>query len=415
MKKTLAVVLALVLVFAMTAFGNAEGAANLGAKEIVVGLVAPQTGASAFMGIAQAKGAQMAIDEINAAGGVLGVPLKLVVRDDESDPTKSLTYTQEIVLNEGAHFMIGQSNSACALACVDFITENRILTLHPMATSSSIIDPEMYPYSFRVHCSNDRQAKGIVNLAIEAGYKDAVILGDTSDLGVTGIASLRKYAEEYGLTITDEITFVNGDADLSPVANSIKNTDTKLVLSFAMGADAAKILEALSRIDYLDKTTIIGYSGSISSNVKSLAGTLDLSNVYGVVHGDMCLAPTADELTAQDLYEKYNELYGHYTQDGSGRTFDTFGGLRTYEAIMIAVWAIENTGSLDGDDLAKYIEEHASEYQPHIVPTPFTYSSTDHEGWNPQNVYTVTMDSIINDGVKYFGDVYRGVSVAPVA
>ncbi len=419
MKKTLALVMTLVLVLALAACGktagSTDGAMKLGVKEIVVGLVAPQTGASAFMGIAQAKGAQMAIDEINAAGGVCGVPLRLVVRDDESDPTKSLTYTQQVVLNEGAAFMIGQSNSACALACVEFITENKILTLHPMATSTSIIDPELYPYSFRVHCSNDRQAKGMVNLAIEAGYKDAVIMGDTSDLGVTGLASLRKYADEYGLNITDEITFVNGDADLSPVANSIKNTGTKLVLSFAMGADSAKILEALGRVDYLDKTTIIGYSGSISTNVKALAGTLDLSKVYGVVHGDMCLAPNSDELTAQALYEKYNDLYGHFTQDGSGRTFDTFGGLRTYEAIMIAAWAIENTGSLSGDDLANYIETHASEYQPHIVPTAFTYSATDHEGWNPQNVYTVTMDSIINDGENYFGDVYRGVSVAPVA
>ena len=423
MKRILAVITILVLVLTLASCGKTEepasatvtGTKDLGVKEIIVGLVAPQTGASAFMGIAQAKGAQMAIDEINAAGGVCGVPLRLVVRDDESDPTKSLTYTQQVVLNEGAAFMIGQSNSACALACVEFITENKILTLHPMATSSSIVDPVKFPYSFRVHCSNDRQAKGMINLAIEAGYKEAVILGDTSDLGVTGMASLKKYAEEYGLTITDEITFVNGDADLSPVATSIKNTGTKLVLSFAMGADSAKILEALGRVDYLNKTAIIGYSGSISTNVKALAGTLDLSNVYGVVHGDMCLAPNADKLTAQSLYEKYNELYGHFTQDGSGRTFDTFGGLRTYEAIMIAAWAIENTGSLNGDDLAKYIENHSSEYQPHIVPTPFTYSATDHEGWNPQNVYTVTMDSIINDGVNYFGDVYRGVSVAPVA
>ena len=232
MKRILSIVMIVALVMSLAACGNDVKPENqnrdLGVKEIVVGLVAPQTGASAFMGVAQAKGAQMAIDEINAAGGILGVPLRLVVRDDESDPTKSLTYTQQVVLSEGASFLIGQSNSACALACVDFITENRILTLHPMATSSSIIDSKLYPYSFRVHCSNDRQAKGMINLAIEAGYKQAVIMGDTSDLGVTGMASLKKYAEEYGLTITDEVTFVNGDADLSPVANTIKNTITKL-------------------------------------------------------------------------------------------------------------------------------------------------------------------------------------------
>lgn len=419
MKKIFALILAFVLVLSLAACGAEKGSNSadnaLGVDEIVVGLVAPQTGASAFMGIGQAKGIELAIEEINANGGVLGVPMRLVVRDDESDPTKSLTYTEELVLDEGANFMIGQSNSACAAACVDFITENEILTFHPVATSPSIIDPELYPYSFRVHCSNDSQAKGIINLAKEAGYTEAVVMGDTSDLGVTGIASLRKYAEEYGLTITEEISFVNGDADLSPVANAIKDSGAKLVLSFAMGADSAKILEALNRVNYLSEVTIIGYSGSISTNVKALAGTLDLSKVYGVYHGDVAMAPGVTELHGQEFYEKFNEKYGHFTQDGSGRTFDTFCGGRAYEAVMIAAWAIENTGSLDGAVLAEYIEQNSANYQPHILDTPFTYSETDHEGWNPKNIYTVTMDSIVDDGEKFFGDVYQGVSIAPVA
>lgn len=418
MKKLIALILVLVLALSLAACGangNKGNADNvLGVNEIVIGLVAPQTGASAFMGIAEAKGIELAIEEINAAGGVLGVPLKLVVRDDESDPTKSLTYTEELVLDEGAHFMIGQSNSACAAACVDFITENKILTLHPVATSPTIIDPELYPYSFRVHCSNDSQAKGMINLAKEAGYTEAIVMGDTSDLGVTGMASLKKYAAEYGVTITDEISFVNGDADLSPVANAIKNSSAKLVLSFAMGADSAKILEALDRVNYLSEVTIIGYSGSISTNVKALAGTLDLSKVYGVYHGDVAMAPGVTELHGQEFYEKFNEKYGHFTQDGSGRTFDTFCGGRAYEAVKIAVWAIENTKSLDGEVLSKYIEQNSANYQPTILDTPFTYSETDHEGWNPKNIYTVTMDSIIDDGVKFFGDVYQGVSIAPV-
>ena len=418
MKRFLALIIAFALSLSLVACGgrNSTGSVDnpLGVDEIVIGLVAPQTGPSAFMGIAEAKGIELAIEEINAAGGVLGVPLRLVVRDDESDPTKSLTYTEELVLDEGINFMIGQSNSACAAACADFITENKILTFHPVATSPTIIDPDLYPYSFRVHCSNDSQAKGMINLAKEAGYTEAIVMGDTSDLGVTGIASLKKYAAEYGLTITEEISFVNGDADLSPVANAIKNSGAKLVLSFAMGADSAKILEALDRVNYLSEVTIIGYSGSISTNVKALAGDLDLSQVYGVFHGDVAMAPGATELHGQEFYEKFNAKYGPYTQDGSGRTFDTFCGGRAYEAVKIAVWAIENTGSLDGEVLAEYIEKNSANYQPTILNTPFTYSETDHEGWNPKNIYTVTMDSIVDDGEKFFGDVYQGVSVAPV-
>ena len=435
MKKFLALFLSLALVLSLAACGGKEEAPaekpaetpsetpaetpaekSLDVDEVIFGIVGPQTGPSANLGIGQAKGVEMAVDHINARGGILGVPVSYVYRDDESDPTKSLTYTEELVLKEGAHVLLGQANSACAAATADFTTEEEILVLHHGATSESVINPELYPYSFRVHASNDSQANGLVNLAVNAKFDNVVLLGDTSDLGVTGIASMEKYAAERNLAVAGKVTYVAGDADLSPVANAIKETGSKCILTFGLGVDMVKIIEALNRIGYLDEVTIIGYSGALHMSLLEMADTMDLSRIYGVTTAEVCIPAGETELYApnQALYDEQNERWGRFTADGSGRTWALDPGRRSYEATMIAAWAIEQTGSLNGAVLAEYIEQHAAEYVSAIYPNSWQYSETNHEGYNPENIVAIQLTGLIDDGEKYFGDVYAGATVAPM-
>lgn len=439
MKKLLALILALAMCLSLVACGGdkkaeekpaenkpaaTQGTADkaedkkeeekkLDAKEIVFGYIGPQTGSSAYLGIGAMNGAQMAIDEINAAGGILGVPVRYETRDDESDPTKSLTYVEELIYNEGMNVQIGQANSACAAATAQLTADEKVLVFHPGSTGVALIDAEKFPTSFRVHASNDSQAGGLVNLALEAGYTEAVIIADTSDLGVTGAASLNNYAKANNLKILDTITFVAGDADLTAVANDIKASGSKCVLSFALGADAIKIITALDRVNYLEEVTMIGYSGTITPSMTELAATMDLSGIFGVQTAEMCILPGEEELhdSLQAIYETMNEEYGHYTADGSGRTFSTSCFLRAYESVYIAKWLIEQTGSIEGDVLAEYLEQHSAEVESKIYVQPYTWSDTNHEGFSPKNIISVTATGKANDGVKYFGDLYYGTAV----
>ncbi len=422
MKKTLALILAVLMCLALFA-GCGQSAApaassaktedkKLDAKEIVIGWVGPQTGPSAYLGLGQVMGLEIAVDEINAEGGILGVPVRLEMRDDESDPTKSLTYVEELIYKEGMNVHIGQSNSACAAATASLTTEEKILTFHPVATSGSAVNADT-PYAFRCHASNDVQAAGLVNLAVNAGFKSAAIMGDTSDLGVNGMQSLEKYAKEYGLEIVDKITFVANDADLSPVANSIKASGAPLVLSYALGADAAKIVTALDRINYLSDVTIIGYSGTMTNTLTELAKEMDVSRVFGVQTGEVCIRPGQDKLFegAQKFYDKVVERYGPYTLDGSGRTSSIGCGARTYETVYMTKWLIEQTGSLDAEVLAKYMEEHGTEYPSRNNELGYLYSADNHEGYNPENIISVQATAKANDGVNYFGDIWYGVEI----
>lgn len=427
MKKLISSALALAMICSLTACSgsssapgdtsNPSGEASLGVDEIKIGIVAPQTGSSANLGVSSLRGVELAVEDINAEGGIAGVPVTVVYRDDAGDPTRSLTYTEELIYNEEVDFLIGQANSACAAATVELTNAEKVIVVHNCASTTAAIDAEKYPYSFRVNAPNHLQAEALVNLALESGFTEALFLGDTSDLGITGIASLEQYAQENGLTSLGSVTYVANDADLSAVANAIQSSGAKCVLSFALGVDAAKIMTALDRIGYLDKVTLLGYTGTVSPSVSALTQDLDLGTCYGVFPLDTTIPAGSDHLLdlIQPLYEKINERFGHFTTDGTGRTYSTGNLMRAYDAVQLIKFAVEGAGTLDPDAVSDYIEQHGSEFESFIGPEPYRFSPEEHDGFNPDNMVPISLTEKPDDGVNYFGDVYVGVEITPIA
>ena len=396
---------------------SSSGEVSLGVDEIKIGIVAPQTGPSANLGVSSLRGVELAVKDINAAGGIAGVPVSVVYRDDAADPTKSLTYTEELIYNEEVNFLIGQANSACAAATVELTNAEKVIVVHNCASTTAAIDAEKYPYSFRVNAPNHIQAEALVDLALESGFTEALFVGDTSDLGITGIADLERYAAEKGLTSLGSVTFVANDADLSAVANSIQSSGAKCVLSFALGVDAAKIMTALDRIGYLNKVAFLGYTGTVSPSVSALTQDLDLGTCYGVFPLDTTIPVGSDRLLdfIQPLYDKINEEYGHFTADGTGRTYSTGNLMRAYDAVQLIKFAVEGAGTLDPDAVSDYIEQHGSEFESYIVPEPYRFSPEEHDGFNPANMVPISLTEKPDDGVTFFGDVYAGVEITPIA
>ena len=424
MKKILSLLLALVMVLSLVACGNSndpapadtdtkaeadDGEWSLGVDTIKIGFVGALTGASSSLGQSGEQGIEMAIEEINAAGGVGGAKLEYVGRDDEADPTKSFTYVEELIYKEEISMLIGAPNSACVAASLDTISENGIINFLCTATSASIIDPAKYPYTFRLTTTNDIQAESLVQMAKNGGYKKVVVIGDTTALGIDGFAATEKYAAQYGVEIAEYIEYTADDADLSAVANSIKNSGADLVIAWSLGADAAKIIRVLDRIDYMEgKCEIIGYTGTGTQTVIELLNEIEADNCTYLGVGYQCIPHGADRLPAktQATYDKLNEKYGQYKLDGSGRT-STFGdAARVYESVYLYCAMIEKTHSMDPDVIKEALETYGPEYevQAYEYEGGFSFSPTDHEGFSADLMCKNTMeDKLVNDYV--FGDL----------
>jgi branched-chain amino acid transport system substrate-binding protein len=381
---------------------------DLGTDEIKIGFVGALTGASATMGEAIVQGAQLAVDEINAAGGIAGVPLKLVTRDDEADPTKNLTGVEELIYKEDIKLLLASPNSACASASIQTVNDNEVPELINTATSAALTDPEKYPFTFRNTSTNYLQAGSLTQAALDGKYTNVVTIGDTSSLGVDGFAATKEWSQKVGLKVNDYISYVANDSDLTAVAQKIVDDKADAVIAWTLGADAAKIIKALDRLDYLDKVIILGYTGMTIASFQELVGDVDASKLTYLNFTWWTLKADADQLgeAEQAFYEKVNAAYGTYKTDGSGRTTEISAVARAYDSVYFLKWLVEEkTHSIDGTDIKNAIETYCGEYTPMCTESgPYTFSATDHEGFDLKDLTPCSMKTkLIND--KVFGDV----------
>lgn len=408
MKKILALLLSLTLVFSMAGCGSSgtEGGTDA-PEEIVFGVCVALTGPSAAMGEAAVQAITLAVDELNEAGGIMGVPVRVVTRDDEADPTKHMTYVKELVEKEEIDFLFDSPNSTCVAATSDYLTENSIVSLITTATADTLIDAEKYPYAFRVMIPNGIQAKALVKLAYEAGYERIAIIGDNSALGADGMALMKAECEKYGIDYVAEVSYQAGDADLSAVAQEIASAKADCVVSWALGADASKIVKALERLDYLDELTFLGYTGINVANFRTLAGEgadICASLESRSICVDAAAGETGLSAPVQELYGKLTDAYGAYKPDGSGRNTDWATLVRAYDAVYLLKHAIEEAGTIDSAAVKEAIETKSGTYESYFSSAGYNFSAEQHDGFPTDGLCSIVIGEKFESDV-IFGDV----------
>ena len=372
---------------------------DLGVDEIVIGYVGPITGPYAGLGLAIHEIAKYTVEEINKAGGIMGVPVKYVFRDDTGDPTKSATYIKELVELEGATLMLGPANSTCVAASLDYLTENKVVTLLCSASAANLIDPEAYPYMFRTQVNNDIMAEALIKSAIKGEYENVVLVGDNGTLGSDGIAAMEKYAEQYGLEFATTVEFAPNAVDMTPVAQNISNANADCVAAFATGADAAKIVAALDRVGMTGNYWYLGYMGTALANFTELAG--EEPTQYVSYQGLKCgSVPEGDEEPdlghAQAWYDMMYETFGDYKIDGSGRTWGWIEAGRAYDCLMLFKYTIEQSASVDPDVIKEALEK-VNEFASVLYESGYTFTATDHEGFSSDELANCLMGQYLYD------------------
>lgn len=394
MRKNLVITLLLSVLLILAACTGDKAGSN-SPKEIIIGNIGAMSGTSAVNGKAQSQGIELAVKEINANGGILGAQVKVVTRDDEADPTKSKTFMEEIVDKEKARFVIGPTNSTPAAASMAYLQENKVISMIPVATGTDLISKNN-PYAFRIMPSNEIQAKALVKIAVEGNYKKIALVADTSALGVDGLAVMEKTLKEYGVEPAAKVTYKSDDPDMTPIAQKIKEVNADVALFWTLGADGAKIVRSLERIDYIDSLQIIGYTGLAMPNFKELAGP-GANNVSVVSMNNWAVDPNQIELESKywEMYQKIMEEYGEYGKRDTNPTTVTSG----YEAVYLLKWAIEKAGTTDTDEVKKVLENNAGEFDSVFV-NEYAFSEDSHEGFPLSELIMVKISEMFN------GDLY---------
>ena len=287
---------------ATTAAAGASSEASSG-KVFKIGGIGPVTGAAAVYGLAVKNGAQIAVDEINADGGINGYQIEFNFQDDEHDAEKSVN-AYNTLKDWGVQVLMGTVTSAPCVAVADKTNADNMFQITP---SGSSVECAQNPNVFRVCFSDPDQGAASATYIAENKLAEKIsVIYDSSDVYSSGI--YEKFAAEaanQGLEIVDAEAFTaDSNKDFSTQLQKAKDAGADLVFLPIYYTEASLILKQADTMGYAPK--FFGCDG--------MDGILQVENFdTKLAEGLMLLTPFAadaqDELT-QKFVTSYKENYG---------------------------------------------------------------------------------------------------------
>ncbi len=291
-------------------------------SELLIGGIGPLTGAAASYGIAVKNGAELAIDEINAAGGVNGIKLKLDFQDDEHDAEKSVN-AYNTLLDKGMKVLMGTVTSVPCVAVSAKSAEDNIFQISP---SASAVDCVANDNAFRICFSDPDQGSASARYIAENNIaKKVAVIYNSSDVYSSGI--YEKFASEaqtQGIEITTAQAFTKDSAtDFTVQIQKIKESGAELVFLPIYYQEAALILTQANKAGL--ETKFFGCDG-----LDGLIGQLD--DNASLADGVMLLtpfAPDAKDEATQKFTAAYKEKFKEVPIQFAADAYDAIYTIKT--------------------------------------------------------------------------------------
>src|SRR5262250_38050 len=185
-------------------------------EPIRVGYLPALTGPSSSTGIGINRGTELAVKEINAAGGVKGRQIELIVRDTQSDPTKAVNASTELTRRHKVHVMWGPLNSGEALAATPLIARDGVPQVHPCWVDA-LTDPKKYPLAFR-NAPTNQQIGGAANHYVVniLKAKKVAVISDTTGYGTASLDAYVPMLKTMGAQVVYQGSIEANNPDVKP-------------------------------------------------------------------------------------------------------------------------------------------------------------------------------------------------------
>ncbi len=298
---------------------------------IKVGYAGAISGDLAPYGISALRGAEMAVEDINAAGSVIGKKFELLKGDDVCKPEVAVNVATKLV-SDGAQMIMGHICSGCTIAANKIYKDANILVVSASSTSDPLTLSGEYPNFFRTISYDGAQADlmtSFIKNSLKA--KKVAIIHDKGDYG-KGQAELAKAAFEKmgGVEIVLFEGVTTGAVDFSAIVQKIKRSKAEVTLWGGYHSDASKIIQRIKKkkVD----TIFFGGDGIYGDNLTSLAGEY-AEGVYATGPND-----TSSNKMHIKLTKEHQAKYG----EGPGTFFFT-----GYAAVQAMAAAVEKAGTMD--------------------------------------------------------------------
>jgi branched-chain amino acid transport system substrate-binding protein len=308
------------------------GAAS--AQDIKIGYSGALSGPASFTGLDIKRGAEMAIDEINAKGGVKGRKLVLVSRDDEHNPVRTVAQYRELAERERVVAMLGATNSASMLAVTPIVNDTlKVPVICPATDATAITENDAAKagqdnYLFRIGMYGTGQANFITDTMVKRfGHTKVALLNWTGGWGVTGRTELQRRLKEHGLTPVADETFDSNDTDMTPQIIKIRNAGAQSILNYALVRENTLVAQTKQKLgDDTPYASAWGIAGPAFWKAAGPAAEGILSSTTITIDG-----PQSPERLA--LIEAYRKRYNQ-EMDAPTSVFGAYDSVYLYKLVM---------------------------------------------------------------------------------
>jgi branched-chain amino acid transport system substrate-binding protein len=300
--------------------------------EIRIGEFSSLTGTTATFGQSTHHGILLAVEEANAAGGIMGKRIKLVTEDDQSKPEEAATAVTKLITRDNVKAVIGEVASSRSLAAAPICQDNKIPMVSPASTNPEVTAKG--DYIFRICYIDPFQGEILAKFAFNSlGIRKAAILKDVKNDYSIGLAQFfEKTFIALGGTIVATQAYSEGDSDFKAQLTSIKGAEPEAIFVPGYYTEAALIVKQARELNM--NIPMMGGDGWDSSKLIEIGGTA-LNGTYYSTHY------AADDTSAlvQNFVGKYKERYKEIP--------DCMGALG-YDAALLLFDAIKRAGKTDG-------------------------------------------------------------------
>ena len=225
---------------------------SVGAEPIKIGACVPLSGPIGFYGHDQKTGFEMALEEINAAGGVLGRPIKIVYSDNQCNPTEGVSAARKLIDLDKVKAILGCVCSSVTLAVMPVIEEAKIPMLTIASTNPKITQMAGVGgniWEFRLNVDDSIMAKTLGKVISEQAKK-VVIYAANNDWGRGAVGAFSESFKTHGVTVQSAEYFEQGQSDFRPSLTKVKGMNPDALLFIMESRDASVLVRQMEEIGF---------------------------------------------------------------------------------------------------------------------------------------------------------------------
>jgi branched-chain amino acid transport system substrate-binding protein len=366
----------------------AGGAAT--AQTVRIGWLSSLTGPLSSPALAQNQGVQLAVDEINAAGGILGRPVELLTRDTASDPTKAVNFAQQLAFSDKVHFIIGPVNSGEALATTPILARAGVPNL-VIGAVDQLTDPSKYPRAFRVINTNMQWISAANRYAIDSLKRTRVaVVGDTTGYGTSSAKAAQELLEKAGVKPVYSVLIDPNKTDLGDEMAKARAAGADVVMPWSAATGMlSRLLNARGDMGW--DVPVVGHGALMASQIRAL---LNKPEYWEKTYAAGPVSTTYDDsgklpARTQELVDKMRPRLG-------GKEIDVlFWWIAMgYDTVKIIEHAVMKAGSTEPAALQKALEE-TSRFEG--VYATYAWGPTERNGF-PDSSMALNIANTFKDG-----------------